>query len=58
MQAAHVVANLSFDPANIENMLEASNPSFKFITYLANLSQKPAQISFEYVGLWNEKFDR
>jgi len=66
--AAHVVEVLSSDPANVENMLEASNPTFSFITYLTSLGAKPfrcnsvstssssfasyAAVTFEYVGVW------
>ena len=59
VQAAHVMANLASCPANMENMLEASNPSFKFIRYLTHLGLTPRHITFEFVGLWrDETFDR
>jgi hypothetical protein len=61
--AAHVVEVLSADPANVENMLEASNPTFSFITYLTSLGAKPLgcsstissyanPVTFKYVGVW------
>lgn len=58
VQAGHVMANLATCPANIENMLEASNPSFKFIKYLTHLGLTPHNITFEFVGLWRDAFDR
>jgi hypothetical protein len=58
-QAAHVMANLALDPANVENMLEASNPSFKFVSFLSQFGNKPPAITIEFVGLWkDETFSR
>ena len=54
-QAARLMANLSRDPANVENFLEPSNPSFKFIAFLSNVGSKLPPISIKFVGLWNDE---
>ena len=50
--AAHVVALLAQDAANVDNMLEESNPTFKFILHLISLgcNVSLSDASFKFVG--------